>query len=169
MRRSVIRAAGRIVSPSFNVITGSQRAAISVWRGFFRMTFPNFALQPFLHDDPRRVFEADAFIETNDFGVGLTDHELQLGDAAVGNPAFGRFDEFSADALAAAVRVGAEIIDPAAVPVMTDHGGADDPARRIGGNKYVGIVAAKRPAEIGDGIVPADHEAASPPQRDDGG
>src|SRR5215469_7125153 len=96
------------------------------------------SLQPFLHDDPRGVLEADAFIETNDLDVGLADHELQLGNVARLEPCLGGFDEFSADAPAPPIWIGSEVIDPAAVPVMADHGGAYDRPRRIGGDQDVG-------------------------------
>src|SRR5262249_53512136 len=82
--------------------------------------------QPLLHDDPRNALEADASIELDHFGVGVADHELQLGHAALRDPAFGGCDEVLADALPAAVRIGREIIDPAAMPVVADHRCPDD-------------------------------------------
>src|SRR5262245_56201407 len=123
------------------------------------------SLQPFLHDDPRGIFEVDAFIETDDLDIGLADHELQLGNVALAEPCLGGFDEFSADAPAPPTGIGSEVIDPAAVAVVADHGGAYDRPRRGGGDQDVRVAAAECAAEVRDGIVPADHESTGAPQR----
>src|SRR5260370_23282806 len=127
------------------------------------------SLQPFLHDDSGSDFEAEAFVETHDRGVAFADHELELGDAAGLQPEFSGFDEFLADALAASARIGSEIIDTAAVPILADHDGADDDVLRINGNQNIRVASPACEAEVGGGIVVADPQLACLPPSDHGG
>src|ERR1700748_499933 len=84
------------------------------------------AVEPLGIHDARLLVIADRFIERLHLGVLRPHQQLQLGDAAIPEPVFARIHHRAAMSLAAMIRIHSNVINPAAVALMTDHRGCDD-------------------------------------------
>src|SRR3954452_17141029 len=84
------------------------------------------AVEPAAHHHYRLRVIAEPGIKPGRFGIGIADHQLDLAYPALLQPRFGAAHQPASETKAPMRRSDCEIIDPAAMPVMTDHDAADD-------------------------------------------
>jgi len=124
-------------------------------------------LQPFLHDDARNGLKAEAFVKLDHLCVRFAHQQHDLHNAFVLQPLLRSLDHRSADALGAVLRIGGNVVDPAAMPAMADHDAADNGLFVLEPDHNGRAFLCAGEAEVLRRIVTARHEIAGSPQRRD--
>src|SRR5262249_23444267 len=101
-------------------------------------------------------------------GVVGTDHELKLLDATWSEPVFCRRHDLATKPFEAAIRIDADVIDPAAMAVMADqHRGHQRAVMTAEQNGRIALLARER--GVGGRVVPCPRRSAALPERNDFG
>ncbi|GCC47984.1 hypothetical protein chiPu_0031919, partial [Chiloscyllium punctatum] len=124
------------------------------------------AVEPFGQHYRGRFLIAERLVERARLGVLPPHQQLQLRHAGGTQPVLGCGHHDAAQALALAGGVDRDVVDPAAMAVMTDHRGRDDRAG-VAANQHGRTRSAPCQRDVGSGIVPRPRQAAGLPQRDD--
>ncbi len=125
------------------------------------------AVQPLAEADAVLVGITQRHVEADHCRIFLADHQIELGRAA--RPAASPRLAPSAVARGPCRECAgstARIIEPAAMPVMADHGRADN-RFAVAQHEHRRGDAAEREIEVGAGVVPGSRQSARLPERDD--
>src|SRR5262245_32395769 len=124
-------------------------------------------VDPFGEDDGVGLFIADRAVERAGLRVLAADQQLQFRQAGGAQPGLGSVHDGAAKTLLPAIGIDGDVIDPAAMAVMADHGGRRD--RAVGAADQHGRVRiAPRQRDVAGRIVPRPRQAAALPPRNDG-
>src|SRR6478609_260060 len=118
------------------------------------------------HADGRVFGEAERGVEGLHVGVFAADLQVELRAAYRPQAALGVAHQRGADAAAALADVDGQVIDPAAVPVVTGHHGADDAAIEIGDEEQLALHL-ELTRDVALRVVPGPNQAREGPQLDD--
>src|SRR5580700_9488952 len=122
------------------------------------------AIEPFGVDDALLLEITQRLIEGLHRAVIGAHHLLQLFDAAPAQPVFRGIHHDAAISFVATIGIDGDVIDPAAMAVMSDQNRGDDAAAVTPG-QHRRIRSLARERDVGGGIVPGPRQAAAPPQR----
>src|SRR3982751_4833581 len=86
--------------------------------------------QGFRHQQTRLDLVAEPLVERGDRAVRFADEQHDLGHALCREERLGMRHESAAEAIATSSRIDGDVIDPTAMPVVSDHDGPDYAFRR---------------------------------------
>ena len=86
--------------------------------------------------------------------VGCAHHQIELGDVPLAKPTLARVHELTSQPVTAEVRIDREVVDPAAVPVVSHHRRAEKATRFIKGGQDRRSRAGQGSRHVSSRVVP---------------
>src|SRR4051812_47048024 len=121
---------------------------------------PLGAVEPAAHDRHRFLVIAQLGIERRHFSISISDHKFDLAHPALAQPRFSGPHQTAPKAATMTRGRDGEIINPAAMPVMTDHHAAGYSAFLLRCHEYFAVARSSQQGNIGGRRVPGPGQAA---------